>query len=116
MSDTAVCPRPGRRRFTTLAALVALLAGLLSLTGAGTASAADPACAPLALAPPLRGAGVLAFETARAAHVEFVEPLGSSLEKLASRVRLRLQQRKWVSHQRRGRSCRDGGGKRFGWR
>ncbi|MGW3283863.1 Tat pathway signal protein [Streptomyces sp. NPDC001002] len=50
MSDTAGCPRPGHRRFTTLAALVALLAGLLSLTGAGTAEAADPECAPLALA------------------------------------------------------------------
>ncbi|MDH6218439.1 Tat pathway signal protein [Streptomyces pseudovenezuelae] len=51
MSDAASCLRPGHRRFTALAALVALLAGLLSLTGAGTASAADPTCAPLALAP-----------------------------------------------------------------
>lgn len=51
MSDAYVCPRARHRRPTALTVLVALLAALLSLTGAGTARADDPVCAPLALAP-----------------------------------------------------------------
>lgn len=54
MSDVDSCPRPGRRRAAVFpaafAALVSLLASLLTLTGAGPA-AADEECAPLALAP-----------------------------------------------------------------
>ncbi|MFJ4784295.1 Tat pathway signal protein [Streptomyces sp. NPDC088794] len=49
MSDAASCPRPGYRRPTALVVLVALLTALLSLTGTGAASAADPACSPLAV-------------------------------------------------------------------
>lgn len=52
MPDIDSSPRARHRRPTALAVLVALLAALLSLTGAGAAQADDdPTCAPLALAP-----------------------------------------------------------------
>ncbi|MFK4099868.1 Tat pathway signal protein [Streptomyces sp. NPDC019531] len=51
MPDDDSCPPARRRgRAAVLAALFALLASLLSLTGASTAVAADEECAPLALA------------------------------------------------------------------
>ncbi|GAA3844067.1 hypothetical protein GCM10022403_090000 [Streptomyces coacervatus] len=50
MSDDDSCPRARRRRAVAFFAAVPLLASLLSLTGAGSADAADAECAPLAVA------------------------------------------------------------------
>ncbi|ANS66106.1 hypothetical protein SLINC_3882 [Streptomyces lincolnensis] len=51
MSDDDSCPPARRGRTAVLAALLALFAPLLTLTGVSPAVAADEACAPLALAP-----------------------------------------------------------------